>query len=397
MAEHVEKVLERFAGMSVLIVDDDDGSVALLKALLEEEGMLRIHVETDSRQVPRLLVEHKPDLVLLDLHMPHVDGHEVLDQIQRFAGGSYLPVLVLTVDTTTEARDRALRQGAQDFLTKPLDTTEAALRIGNLLQTRHLYSSLRRVSAESFRRPRSAEGETRGRIEAALLDRSITPVYQPILDLSTMTAVGYEGLSRFPDAAHGGPDRWFADAFSVGLGVDLELLAAATLLPMLDTLAPAQFLAVNMAPATALTMGDTQLCDPSLCPQVVIELTEHVPVEDYAAVHRAFAEMRSHGARLAADDMGAGYAGFRHLLDLAPDIIKLDISLIHGIDRSSRQQSLARAITVFAADVGATVVAEGVETAEELHMLHALGVPWGQGYYLGRPSAPQAAAPAPPR
>ena len=125
----------------------------------------------------------------------------------------------------------------------------------------------------------------------------------------------------------------------------------------------------------------------------MIELTEHVPIEDYAPLHRALSDMRMHGARVAADDLGAGYAGFRHLVSLSADIIKLDISLVSGIHRSRSQRALASALIAFAGDVGATVIAEGIEEAEELDVLCDLGVPWGQGYYLGRP-APATRIPA---
>ena len=98
------KALQRYAGMSVLIVDDNESNVAVLKALVEQEGLHRVYTETDSRRVHDRLVECRPDLVLLDLHMPKSDGHQVLRQIKEFAAGSYLPVLVLTV------RHRRVRQ-----------------------------------------------------------------------------------------------------------------------------------------------------------------------------------------------------------------------------------------------------------------------------------------------
>lgn len=377
--------LERYAGMSVLIVDDNATNVAFLKELIGDEGLHNVHTETDPRKVGQLLAEQRPDLILLDLHMPHLDGHQVLAQIKQFAAGSYLPVLVLTADTTIDARDRALGAGAQDFLTKPVDTTEATLRIANLLETRRLYGELRHRGTRPDTPAGATASETLARIEQVLGARSITPVYQPVLDIATMTAVGYEGLSRFADPTHGGPDRWFAAAFAVGLGVELEWLAATTLLAALDTLDPDVFLALNLSPASILHITNHQLCQPDDCPRVVIELTEHVPVEDYPALHRALADMRRHGTRLAADDLGAGYAGFRHLLDLAPDIIKLDISLVRGIHQSSRQRSLARAMIAFASDVDATIIAEGVEQPEELEALQAMGAQWAQGYHLGRP------------
>ncbi|MGV8910602.1 MAG: EAL domain-containing response regulator [Propionicimonas sp.] len=385
----MSRQLERYAGMSVLVVDDNAANVAFLHQLLTHQGMDRVYSETDAREVPRQLAKHKPDLVLLDLRMPHVDGFAVLAQIQTFAAGGYLPVMVLTADTTTTARNQALAQGAQDFLTKPVDATEATLRIANLLQTRQLYATLRQVTVPTTTaqtQPGGDHTKVLARIQGVLQDKTLTPVFQLIQDLTTRATVGHEALSRFPDPTLGGPDRWFADAFTVGLGVDLEWLAATSVLTYLDTAPPEMFLAVNMSPATAMHLVENQLCHPDLWPRIVIELTEHVPVEDYAALHQALAPMRSLGARLSADDLGSGYAGFRHLLRLQPDIIKLDISLIAGIDRNHEQQALTRALLTFAGDVGAQVIAEGIEEPDELSVLRDLGVPWGQGYLLGRPA-----------
>ena len=388
----MSKPLERFAGMSVLIVDDNPSNVALLQALLDEQGMFRIYTETDPRQVPHQLAQNDPDLVLLDLHMPGVDGHEVLTQIKLYAAGAFLPVLVLTADTTTGARDRALSEGAQDFLTKPIDSAETALRIANLLRTRQLFTTLRQARLLSSQDSGAEDGavpETRERILTVLRTSALTPVYQPVIDIHSMSPVGYEGLTRFSGSEYGGPDRWFGDAFDVGLGVELEWLAACKVLNLLENLPDeetAPFIAVNMSPASVLHLLTHQLCDPELYPRIVIELTEHVPIEDYVAVHASIAAMREGGSRLAADDLGSGYAGFRHLIRLQPDIIKLDISLVRGIHRNKGQRALASALVAFAADVGARVIAEGVEEEGELEALQDIGVPWAQGYFLGRPA-----------
>jgi EAL domain-containing protein (putative c-di-GMP-specific phosphodiesterase class I)/DNA-binding NarL/FixJ family response regulator len=384
----VSQILQQYAGMSVLIVDDNASNIALLKELIRQEGLQRVQTETDSRKVVDRLRECRPDLVLLDLHMPHVDGLQVLAQIKAYAAGDYLPVLVLTADTTTGARDQALSHGAQDFLTKPFDAVETTLRIANLLETRELHANLRRagvVPAPAEPEPPPDPEQTRRRIQGVLDGNRVTPVYQPIVDVDTLKPVGYEGLSRFYDARHGGPERWFADAFTVGLGVELEWSAAQTLLPFLDLIPDDTFLAINMSPATVLHVMENELCPPEMCPNIVIELTEHVPIQDYAAVRNALSDMRSQGARLAADDRGTGYAGFRHLVSLAPDIIKLDISLLREFHFKSGQLAITNALVTFADDVGAQVIAEGVEDAGELKLLRDLGVTWAQGYHLGMP------------
>jgi EAL domain-containing protein (putative c-di-GMP-specific phosphodiesterase class I)/ActR/RegA family two-component response regulator len=383
--------------MSVLIVDDNKSIASLLAALLRSEGLARVHTESDARRVPERMITLRPDLVLLDLHMPHVDGFETLERVQQHAAGSYLPVLVLTADITTQARDRALRQGAQDYLTKPFDADEAVLRIGNLLRTRQLYVELRPFAGSPPEITTEQTERTRRRVDAVLRDNSIHTVYQPVVDITDKAIVGYEALSRFADMAVRGPDHWFADAFAVDRGVELEWLAATTALDPPTVLSQDQFLAVNMSPATILHILDQPLCDPAASPNLVIELTEHVPVEDYSALHRALAPIRSQGARLAADDIGAGYAGFRHLLSLQPDIIKLDISLVGGIHHSPPQQALAKALTTFATDVGARIIAEGVEEPDELTVLQDLGVQWAQGFLLGKPQPPPTNAPIRPR
>jgi EAL domain-containing protein (putative c-di-GMP-specific phosphodiesterase class I)/AmiR/NasT family two-component response regulator len=377
--------LESYAGMSVLVVDDNREDAELLQQLLVRQGLERVYTETDSRKVSRLLARHNPDLVLLALRMSHVDSFEVLAQIRKFAAGGYLPVLVLTEDTTTVARNRALVEGAQDFLTKPVDTTEVVLRIANLLQTRELYATLRYLTAVQTQ-PGGEHAEILARIQDVLQHKTLTHVFQPIQDLKTGAIVGHEALSRFPHPSFGGPGRWFEDAFNVGLGVDLEWLAATSVMTYFDSAPPEMVLTVNMSPATVMHLVENELCPPALWPRLVIELTEQVPVEDYPALERALAPMRSQGVRLSADDMGSGYAGFRHLLRLRPDIIKLDISLIAGIESSREQQALARALLAFASEVGAQVIAEGIEEPAELTTLQDLGVPWGQGYLIGLPA-----------
>jgi EAL domain-containing protein (putative c-di-GMP-specific phosphodiesterase class I)/ActR/RegA family two-component response regulator len=381
----MRRPLESYAGMSVLVVDDNAFDVAVLQQLLIRQGLERVYTEIDSRKVHRLLDKYKPDLVLLALQMPHVDGFAVLAQIRKYAAGGYLPVMVLTGDTTAVSRNRALVEGAQDFLTKPVDPTEVILRIANLLQTRQLYATLRYLTAVQTQSG-GERAEILARIQGVLQGETLTHVFQPIQDLNTGATVGHEALSRFPDPTFGGPDRWFADAFNVGLGVDLEWLAATSAMTYLDTAPPEMFLTVNLSPATVMHLVENELCPPALWPRIVIELTEQVPVEDYPALQRALAPMRSQGARLSADDLASGYAGFRHLLRLQPDILKLDISLIAGINRSHEQQALTRALLAFAYEIGAKVVAEGIEEPAELKTLQDLGVPWGQGYLIGRPA-----------
>lgn len=374
--------LRRFGTMRVLVVDDKPQNVALLTSILEREGLQHVVGVTDPRQVEAMLPVLWPDLVILDLRMPELDGHQVLAQVVRFAGGSYLPVLVLTADASKESRDRALAEGARDYLTKPLDLDEVTLRVANLLETRSLYATLR-SDVDALTQPDSEDVVRR--VTDVLHGRRLEPALQPVVDLATLVPVGQEALSRFTHQHQRGPAGWFDDAHAVGLGVDLERLAVEKAVEVMHHVPEPQFLAVNMSPASVLHLVDHPLTDVVAYDRLVIELTEHVPVEDYGALHRALDGIRQQGARLAADDLGAGYAGFRHLVALEPDIIKLDISLVRGIADNRSQRALASALQAFATDMGAIVIAEGIEDATELQVVADIGIPWGQGYHLGRP------------
>ena len=253
---------------------------------------------------------------------------------------------------------------------------------------RHHNITLRRQIGDFERAAESAHEARQGvldRIAAVLESGDVPMVFQPIVQMPGDRVVGCEALARFSQTPQQGPDRWFADAERVGLGTQLELLAVANALARLGDLPAEMFMAVNVSPPTALARELHDLLDHVDGERVVLELTEHVPVEDYEAVSAGLAALRDRGIRLASDDTGAGYAGFRHLLGLSPDIIKLDISLSRDIDQDPVRRALAGALVAFAHDVHAQVIAEGVENPRELKTLEGLNVPWLQGFQLGRP------------
>lgn len=388
-------MLERFADADVLVVDDNPANVTLLRAILERAGLRHVRAFTDSREAVASL-EQQPDLALIDLHMPHLDGYALLERLVERAAGTYLPTVVLTADASPEALRRALEAGAQDFITKPFDATEVLLRSRNLLQTGFLHKELRqhnrwlRSKVDEQRAHEQAERGERSlqeaRISEVLRTQALTMVFQPIADLATGRIVGVEALARFSGDPPRSPDVWFAEAERVGMAVDLQLLAIQLAIEALEQLPPAVFLAVNLTPGVVLDPGRRllRMAEPVLG-RLVLELTEQLPVEDYDALNAAIAPFREGGGRLAVDDTGAGYAGLQHLIALTPDVVKLDLSLTRGVDRDPARRALASALVQFGGDTGAHIVAEGVETTPELVALRSLAVPWAQGYRIARP------------
>ena len=212
----------------------------------------------------------------------------------------------------------------------------------------------------------------------------LTVLAQPIVDLASGRVVGVEALARFPDHP-GSPAEVFALAAELELGTTVELAAVREALQLIPHLPPHAYLSVNAAPATVADPELAHLLAGVAPGRVVLELTEHAAIGDYATLLGQLAALRAQGIRLAVDDTGSGYSSLQHILALAPDVIKLDIALVRGIDHDRARAALARALTHFAADAGALLIAEGIETPAELTALRDLGVGLGQGFFLGRP------------
>jgi len=150
---------EEVLAARVLIIDDQPANLRLLEDLFIGEGLTQVVGTTDARTALGLYNAFDPDLVVLDLMMPELDGYAVLEQLKR-RGDPYdfRPVLVITADATAEAKRRALALGAKDFLTKPFDTLEAMLRVWNLLETRVLYKRLQAIAPKEMLAPQSYRG-----------------------------------------------------------------------------------------------------------------------------------------------------------------------------------------------------------------------------------------------
>lgn len=237
----------------------------------------------------------------------------------------------------------------------------------------------RKVEQERLR------GEVASRVRALFAPDGLRTVLQPIVETGTGRVFGFEALTRFSSVPPRSPDQWFKDAAAAGLGEPLEMLAVAGALEALRQLPEPIYVGINVSAAHILSGAVARTLAGAPLGRVVLEITEHEPVADYAAFAAAIEPLRAGGMRLAIDDAGAGYSSFRHILGLAPDYIKLDMSLTRDIDRDRTRRALAGALARFAAETGSRIVAEGVETEAELATLRGFGVHKVQGYLVGRP------------
>ena len=209
-------------------------------------------------------------------------------------------------------------------------------------------------------------------------------VFQPVFELQGGNRVAVEALARFPGNPSQPPSVWFDRAEELSLLVELELACVRSALAFLGDVPEGIRLSINVSPRTAITAELAELIAP-VGDRIIVELTEHAPVDDYAPLREGVERLRRSGAQIAVDDVGAGFASLRHVLRVAPDIVKLDLSLTREIETDSTSRALASALVTFCKRIGATVVAEGIESDAVLTLLRRLGVRQGQGYYLGYP------------
>ena len=234
----------------------------------------------------------------------------------------------------------------------------------------------------------TANQEVSARLDQLFTTRTLITAFQPIRDLGTGEIVGAEALTRFVSSPFRSPDQWFDEADSIGRGPELEFFALETTLLAAVELPAHLYIAVNLSPVACLDPRLRDIVrDSGLRPgRIVVELTERSAVADYARLAAALAPLRSAGLRIAIDDVGAGFSSMRHIVRLSPEVIKLDRTIVAGIDNDPNQRALCMAMVGFSSRIGASLVAEGIETDAELAAVTGMGVNAGQGYLLGRPS-----------
>ncbi|HXP37398.1 MAG TPA: bifunctional diguanylate cyclase/phosphodiesterase [Solirubrobacteraceae bacterium] len=234
----------------------------------------------------------------------------------------------------------------------------------------------------------------RGTLRRVIDGDGLTMVVQPIVDVRSGSIHAYEALARFGADGKGSPLQWFSLADELGEREALERACLREALELFCRRPPGVRLSVNLSAAVLIDRGTLRMLDRLRdLSDLIIEVTEEALVHNDAQLNSALAPLRERGAQMAVDDMGAGYSGLGQIMAVHPSYLKLDRSLISGIDADRDRAALVGALADYAARVDSLLVAEGMETAEELRTLIELGVPLAQGYYLARPAAPWPAVP----
>ena len=381
------------ARIRIGLVDDDATMLEALSELIQQDPSLElVGTAIDADAAQKLAINTGPDLMLMDVRMPGT-GQKATADILRVLPN--VKILAHSVERDRSVIMEMLGAGVVGYVSKGATG-------GELLKAIHEVATGHGVVSEEIASVVVDELAIRARGQQALtrvLDdkrelitgvlnnpESLAIAHQPFVELASGKVTGYEALARFQGPPHRSPSEWFEDAWEVGLGFELELLAVHRALQTLPLLDPSHVLALNVSPALAADPRLAQMLGDGSLSRLILEITEHAPVDDYEALSNALRSMRQRGLRLAVDDAGAGYAGLRHILRISPHLIKLDMELTQGIEGDRAKIALASAMIAFASEIDAEVIAEGIETAGELKVLQSLGVEVGQGYFVGHPA-----------
>ena len=390
--------------VSVLIAEDDCFVRETLAGLIDSAPRLTLAgIAADADAAISLAATTQPDVAIVDVRMPGGGGARATRELKRCSPETKVIALSASEDKATVLQ--MLEAGVVAYLVKGgtsesiLQTIEQAAQgqshlsvevTGDVIQ-----ELVQQLGRDRRRQERVKTG--RARIEHAIRDAAALQIVgQPIRSLDSLDTVGVEALARFRGPPRRGPERWFMEASEVGLRTELELAAATRALARLGQLPADVYLAINFSPKTVTEAAFRHVLATTPPGRVVIEITEHAPIEDYEELNASITSIRELGVRLAIDDAGAGFASLRHILRLEPEFIKLDTTLVRGVEHDRSQQALAAGLISFSQRIGATIIAEGIESAAALTALRHLGVRYGQGYFLGRPTSELNPAPAQP-
>jgi EAL domain-containing protein (putative c-di-GMP-specific phosphodiesterase class I) len=369
-------------GARVLLVDDEASLARALGKMLTLEGH-EVRTAGNGDEAVALLAGSEFDVVVSDIRMPKMDGLDLLRAVR--AHHLDLPVIFLTGSPSLETAIDAIEHGAFRYLTKPVDAGELVTTVRRAAQTRRLALVRREAAAESGGHLIGDRAGLEARFGAAL--DKLWMAMQPILSWRTRSVFAYEALLRTDEPTLASPVEFLDAAVRMGRMNELGRRVRKEVADQMINLPPTANVLVNLHPSELL---DDELASPggALTPfahGVVLEVTERAALDSIPGLVAAVRRLRALGFRIALDDLGAGYAGLSSFALLEPEIVKIDMSLVRDIHRSSTKQKLFRSFATVCHELNTEVIAEGVETELERECLCDLGGDLFQGYLFARP------------
>ncbi len=375
----------------VLLVDDDLLVARGYERTLKSAGYV-VDVADDGPDAVRRFKQYSFDVIITDVRMPGMSGLDLLRAIRE--QDLDVPVIIMTGSPDVHSATEAIEHGAFRYLLKPVDPTEMEDVVARAVRL-HQMARVRREAVEQFHAAGRQLGDLAG-LEACF-GRALSGLwmaYQPIISWSGRSLYAYEALVRTEEATLRNP----ADLFDAADRLDrLHVLGQAIRAHVAGTIAtvpPSSLIFVNVHPAD---LRDDTLLSPdsplsAFASRVVLEITERAALDKISDLMPRMARLRAMGYRIAIDDLGAGYAGLTSFAQLEPEVVKVDMSIVRGVDRSPTKQKMLGSIISLCRDLNISMIAEGIETPAERDTLIRLGGDLCQGYLFARPARPFPAA-----
>jgi EAL domain-containing protein (putative c-di-GMP-specific phosphodiesterase class I)/CheY-like chemotaxis protein len=366
----------------VLVVDDEPVTARGYARLLTAEGY-DVVVAHAGQEAAVLAASQGFDVIVSDLGMPDMDGLALLRAIRR--SDLDVPMIFLTGSPALESAVQAIEYGAFRYLMKPVSGAELVDVVARAVRLHRLARVRREAARADLGRPIGDRAGLEAHFSAAM--QSLWMAAQPIVSWKTRSVFAYEVLLRTDEEALRSPIDFVDAAERLDRTRDLGRAIRARVAGALRAGPTPAAVFVNIHPSD---LEDDELYndDGALTPfarQVVLEITERAPLDQIRGLPTRVARLRELGYRIALDDLGAGYAGLASFAQFEPDVVKVDMSLVHGIERSAVKQKLMRSIVSLCTDLGIPLITEGIETAAERDSVSSLGGDLCQGYLFARP------------
>jgi EAL domain-containing protein (putative c-di-GMP-specific phosphodiesterase class I) len=371
--------------LRLLLVDDDPAVIRAYASALSRYGA-DVTTAANGKEATLRVKEGSFDVIVSDISMPEMTGIEFLKSVR--AEDLDVPVILMTGDPSLHSAIHAVEYGAFRYLAKPVKVEElwdAVSRAGRLHKMAKLkHDALALPGRETARLGERAALETRFSWGMSLMWMA----FQPIVDWRDRSIFGYEALLRSDEPLMKNPADILDAAERLGCLHELGRAVRAKVAAAADALEPLSVkLFVNLHSAD---MNDEELYSADapltkIAHRVLLEMTERASLYGVKDVAGRVAKLKELGFQIAIDDLGAGYAGLTSFTQLEPEVAKLDMSLVRGVDSDSRRQSIVRSMKSLCDELRIDVIAEGVETPGERNMLESLGCDLLQGYLFAKP------------
>jgi EAL domain-containing protein (putative c-di-GMP-specific phosphodiesterase class I)/CheY-like chemotaxis protein len=361
----------------ILVVDSDEAFVRAATRLLKSRNY-QVDIACDGAETIEKAKQY-PDLILLSRDLPDMDGVKVCQKIRENKRLEHISIIIFTKHNVSSERVEGFSLGADDCISKPIDNEELIARMEAVLKRN-----------QAFQEVQEEQGALAKELKTILSQEMITPYFQPIYSMRSFLPIGLEALSRPPTSGLiDNAEFLFKTALILDMYSEVEMACWKTAVTKWKKTVNQEKLFLNCTPyfIESGRLNESFLSDLEIDPEnIVLEITERTAIQKYDVFLRELNLLRNAGIKIAVDDVGSGFASLDTVVEIRPDIVKIDRQLVRELHKDELKYNIMQAIISFCKKSDVITVAEGIEEEKELEAVHELGVDAVQGYLLARPT-----------